>query len=1289
MAFQNNKLPIHIVTGEVKSTSGGFSAVETALGIYKNVPSAAGQTNINDKVEVIFGDPQNRRLPVIVSNRSVKQSETMAGAVENFPPIPISPDIWSQHMGYWFNPSRSNSPQKVFGMQDPVSTQILNETLTWEQIGPDVFIHFSQIVSFSLAFNIEVDTTPTWVGPPGPFGVWIETIGPRNDLGIPNDHSFFLLSNTTYTTEVVTADYYYANLGAGDTSNFINTGNFVGGGSDALGSALQFRGIVLFPQAASEQIVSILSANYSANGGVTQTSFYQDNIYIGVPEEGQFVNTTHLPNALPNIYSSPLPIYQMQGGTILFELTPGTYGLSVFPLDTCDLWLLYKDNYDSNYFEQFTGDGVQTVFEIAGGPISYYTPGGNVDGPGAVIEIVTDIQVNGISQTPLDYSIFEGTITFVNPPGNGETIDCYLEVYSVVNTVVENPPAFDFTYVIAQAGAFKALYLECQSVDCTSYIYIDWNTATLMYLYPFVDGDQITLEYNYTENIGAAYDIDGLKIIEKNAQTNVQTILNTNLSAYPANPIIVSAGQASRQYYPSYQPTRGAGQLFYDVETDSYTIAGPTGLIWRSRTPSEQPAPAQAVPAVHSTHTPWSSDGTSADKQIVEDLALSVPRRAMPWLGFSAAGPYGLQGSWARVGGYRGDTDFLIRFWKRNPTTFIWEEVATRSVTTICGTPDNSYPVRVCAQGVTGLENLVLPSAPGMNTTWPCLRNYEGWVVAASWIVHNYANDFAPNPVATPSEFGWKDAGLTINVLSPITGAIKASITFKCDKDLVIDEYVDRRTQVNNDLASATAFNNAVIDKYANGNMAYWPPLSGLDPAPPWLGQISWIGVSDFFADPPAGQTWFINAWLRNLLADNPGTRGYPGAPSIQGIGEGNAPLGIFWTNDSTNENTPENRQLPCNIVIDDDNFIYITVAFPTWKRLQDILNTQQSQQPTRIVTRTTVYNYAGGIYNNSNLFVDIPLGGLATSIQGTFAYGGPFPMFHPSVYTGIASLFNVLRFYPNVTFIGNDPNPPYSPQFQYDPTTVTINWSEWQINPGHTATPYSMLFCAEFPTFIGFQCSPMPYLGFKTIDFDSDTIQQYIGTFRRLFLMKLRYSDNAITEVWRKDVTEYGTPRFPPQVPALNQNVPSDSGSVPYTLAIGRFIFILRFEGREDLADVSPPNVVLKNYVEAYLNGATEPGPPVHRTDIGTFLTTDKMTVDIDSTGREHVTISGTTKQTTIVYNLTLATPPTVTNKATGNVSGEPVIPQSSANAERMARGSDSYYWDDYSNNIKRREML
>lgn len=82
--------PIHHCTGVVVLT-GYFYSVQTTFGRYDNVASVVGRCNLKDEVYIQFGDPKNRRHPIIVYKQSKVVSEARRKRTVVYPSA-----LWSQ-----------------------------------------------------------------------------------------------------------------------------------------------------------------------------------------------------------------------------------------------------------------------------------------------------------------------------------------------------------------------------------------------------------------------------------------------------------------------------------------------------------------------------------------------------------------------------------------------------------------------------------------------------------------------------------------------------------------------------------------------------------------------------------------------------------------------------------------------------------------------------------------------------------------------------------------------------------------------------------------------------------------------------------------------------------------------------------------------------------------------------------------------------------------------------------------------------------------------------------------
>jgi len=1349
MAFQNNKLPIHIVTGEVKSTSGGFSAVETALGVYKNVPSAAGQTNTNDKVEVMFGDPQNRRLPVIVSNRSVKQSETLVKPGSNDPtnPIELSPGLWLQHLGYWHTPNRSNNAQPVFDMAPLVFTSFTAQTLVWEnQTGPDrVDLHFPTVITThnpDRSWKIYVDSTEIAAKTGLPFdnidGLGIAeltTVGPRLDLGIAVDHTIFVFyGNVNYvlnqfTTEVVTADYDVKVSGVTDTTQFLSPGQ----NGNALATSMTFRGVVAFPFG-GEQQAAMLTGIYESDGPINTTWQAADQIeFVSSgnenPPQQQLEGVRFVTDAEPintpaingfgnNQWFTPSSLDDVDP-VMVFE-PPQTcwLQLSLDPGESLEFWYSYRDSGLNNGYLSETADGSTDTFRPVP-RVELFVPGGSMFVPDIEIEDPDNnfvVFVNSVQDLFATFSKDEVTLSFT--PNNGDTVEIYYDYYDLAQTseYLNTSGLVDYqtSYQITELH-----FVEISNESGNSVRYAVWDKEIdriRMGVY-FEPGDLIALQYSYAVSYGEKWKINALRVYEKNVVTAVQKVYEVPISpAWSANMISIPAAGDPNEPVPSQSFINPfAGQLFYDVQTQAYTIAGPTGLIWRSRVELANPAPSgPPTPAAHYKLTPWPDDGNSGDVWLSDPTEnptpIVYPRRAAPWYGFSCAGKYGLQGTWNRVGGYVGDTDMLIRLWKRDETTKAWQNHVNRSVLTLCGDHATTFPLRVCPVGATTpfafLQGFF--EAPAENWSWPAARNQEAWFVAAPWIVHDYANDWSDPPYDAYAPLGWEDAGLTINAIGPETGTILASLTLRASKTDFFPIYSDLHKKLDDVLAAASVMPDVYVDKYVNNNPIYWPPASGSDPATPWLGGIIWLADKRFNEYPPASYTMW---WMQYTLTGYNGTttriRHYPGIPKIlNGDANGSSgPVNYNWQSNGSGWFANADSRMINKFPVDNDNCMYLLLSIPVWIREQDVEDGPPLNETLTGSDPEVFYAGFGPVVYYNQAFIDHACS--VVVLNATFTINGVpgQELTDRQFYTGFAEMRRVFRYYR--PFIYNGLDEFNRPLVTYIDVTISSQWTRPNPDPA-VCTPsstYSMVRCAEFPTFLGFQCAPMPYSGLRYFNYQRKSMDSYTIIDSKLVMVKIKYDAQAATlaELWRKDITEMGkwsagfSGSGPYNTYALEDTPKRNIGPVDLAQTVNG-IFVVRTRRTEFTLNST---YTIKQVVEVYSNPTnTNPATLLQTVEIPTMVATGNatyygagleafnfyhITADVDEDGKDHVTIWSaatgfpfTALQTTMHFTgADLSVPPAV-SYVQGDFDEPPRTVNYGESARRMGRAASNYFWED-----------
>jgi len=107
---KSSSRPIDEVTGTVTGISGYYYTVSTTFGYYFNVPSIAGKCNPGDQVFVRFGDPVNRRHPLIVHNASKVTGQTRKKAN-----APLIPDVYN-----WLQAMQSSNQSAIGGKVDQI-----------------------------------------------------------------------------------------------------------------------------------------------------------------------------------------------------------------------------------------------------------------------------------------------------------------------------------------------------------------------------------------------------------------------------------------------------------------------------------------------------------------------------------------------------------------------------------------------------------------------------------------------------------------------------------------------------------------------------------------------------------------------------------------------------------------------------------------------------------------------------------------------------------------------------------------------------------------------------------------------------------------------------------------------------------------------------------------------------------------------------------------------------------------------------------------------------------------
>lgn len=1069
---------------------------------------------------------------------------------------------------------------------------------------------------------------------------------------------------------------------------------------DALENALNFRGLVAFPQG-DDQIIATLTAVYEPAGELEHSETQHEDIDFVIEEEasppefqveGRSFVLSQIPD--PPIPDDLDPSYEHTppegfSPTVLYPISsPQTFGLAMRPSVFAVVDYLYSFVDLEDHTDNFAGDGVQTDFNPGGDPQTYtLSTGGTIVGPAAWIDhLWAPPEVDGIPD--LLATFFEGTVRFSFAPDPGAYIEifatyAYLTNYS--ETLFGDGPVFS----LSLTGVEKAyLILRAGAADGTDTTPNALLTATgVVFLAIFVPGDSIAFTYQYSVTSGETWNIAALRIIEKNVNTSIQVILDTPLP----EPFLAHFKSFSDGSTVLGNDLAKLGQLFYDPLSGSYTIAGPTGLIWRDRV-----VDLESAGGPHFTLMPWPDSGFSQDGNLLYSDLTTVPRLPQPWYGLSAASKFAITGAWNRVGGaetYPGagdqsDTEAFLPMYRRNVSN-VWENHHTLDVKTLAQSP-TSGRLNVLGSCYTGINlYATYPYTEGNDTSHPMTRNLVAWIVACGWNVTGYNGETGTSNggAGGQSPVGWLDAGLTLNAIDPNTGAILSQHTLKCDSDEIFYIYEDPMAAINQQIEDGPAFIASVIDKYVNNNPIYWPPTSGSVPAQPIIGFETYGATPGFFEYPPgSGDAFFMVGRLTGLEEQGAQIRQFPGLPGFD-------PQGYeLLTYSSENPS----RQMNPKLLLDELNNLYLYLYMRIWETFGPELS-DANGGVVKYVTGSVTHPHASNgtpqpqplyeIVSTENLLIATggdPPDGITSSNFG-LVIAPSFPLQFSNEFRSVA------WFYP-VTAAGFDPMG--TPLFTSPANTLIFTWKSYTFNPtfaGITGTYTGLPRPIETLTFSGWIEVPQNYAGFITYDYVSDWTAQYF-TLPRLILYKIHFDEAAktFTEIWRKDTTEllpalgYDPPRAP---------IPEAFWAVSRAVA-GRYIFDLRPAPQDYLTS----NTLYLLHLNVLENGSTAPGDPARveipnslRDNLGLVEFYD-MIADVDNLGREIVTVWHVPAESPTLY-LTIITfpetgPPGI-EQIEIELSSPPNFPNPTTSPilKRLIRVNNSYYWDDRNGKIYRKE--
>lgn len=1246
------------------------------------------------------------RNDLYIRNAAPQATEASEGITEG-PVVPglLITGLWVQHFGWWWQPGHNRQPVQRLIIEPPASQEYTNETLVKELFGDLTILHFRHIVSFEIDGELFQDgeSIRVWPPPTSDGGEGFDFMGygtqsPRPDLHpeLTEPHTTLLLFGGVFPTEVFTADYQVR-------PPAVETFYEMPESSDAAQHALRLSGLVMFPDA-DQQIVAALNPVYQVAGAVTTVSSRQQDIEFTEDEPelpalqpvGNTFQTEFEPINPPTLISQSLNFPpELNSAYQVYEVGPTTFGLSLRGNTNQDvnIWFLYLFNHTPSFTQTFEADGLTDTFKIDhfGSELEYFLPdGAHTHDKWEILAFNSLPTVDGVPDVGATFQ--GGSIILSSVPPEGAQVEVDVEMYEVGDSSHNFEDAFSFNLNGLQGDfVLDVVYAESDGVAQNDLIY--FQNPVVRFLYNFEDGDEMQINYQYSQSLGDRFTAAAVRIYEKNVQSTNVSILETPLpTPIDMNPIDPETGERVRGL-----GNVSRGHLYYEPATDSYTQATPGGISWRSRRPLNTAPSTLPTPAAHFTLTAWPADGVSQDTRLVEEFdppLVNVPRRPQPWYGFSAVGPYAIQGSWNRVGG-EGDTDFFLHLWKRNQTSFVWDNHASRSVKDLAEAP-GAGTLRILAGGRTDVYNVV--QFDRASTDGPSLtRNYEAWIVPAAWYVYHPPEEDPPS-----LERGLLDAGLTLNAISSHTGQLEAQFTIKSSATELAPKFTDFTKSRDKIITDTAARVNVIIDKYVNDNPIYWPPGSGPDPAPPHAGGIMWAAQARFHAVNGVGSAYFIFEQVVGYLGEVTLDIRYPGNPTL------------FGGDSVSHPHSPHRGYLPLPLHMDEDNNLYFGVDMPVWRRNMDetvggafrekIVDAQvqhfdavpDTSSPP-ISQPLWLLNEAGDICFVENV--------LSVTTNGVTEQGATFW----STISGIAELVKRIAWTRPSTYNGIVTDPETGNErasYTWHAADVTTRWRIPELNPETNATysaTYSVVKGFEYPTFLGFQGSPMPYAGMKVVDY-SPKWRKGLDVIHRQLLFKVNYNPETkqFTEIWRKDVTQYTTPNdsdWQEFVVPLSQ----PKGGAREVRQVGRFIFVVH--AFWSVAPENPTGFIDCIMLEAYLNGPSAPGTPL-RVEIpnsrrqgddwnaGTF---QRIEVDQDAVGREHVTIwhSRTTVNLPVVTEHYITTLHFKDNEAEApDVLVEPVNIVSPDEQHvplyrdiLLARIGAAYYWlRDLTNQIKRK---
>lgn len=1088
-----------------------------------------------------------------------------------------------------------------------------------------------------------------------------------------------------------------------------------GGGPD---SAISPRGLVMFLNSSNDQMAALLSSVYSPQGAESIRRDIFDNYLYG--QIGSWaVTLSNLPIegtlAGPYVHFSNLQV-EYRGynvGQSLYALACATQGREGLIDITYSAWF---DGVEP-WTDSFTGDGSSSSF-----PLTY-----------PILSLI-NVSVNGVSD-PL--ASISGT-----PLSPIVNLSMVPEVDDVISVEYSTRSMNSFTESFIATSAKTVFTLSFPPIPETISVpdwpgngfnftnQVDGIPGGPLVVQPLVDGLDVrfaiqhptdyTASASYSAMIpwGALFNIDGQVITEwdlaHNASTPLELPFPAPFDATPISEFLAFLHQVSSAQGAHWQDgwnNQRWGFLFYDPVIDGYTVVSPAGLYWRSRTPGTEEN-------THWTLLPWPEEGLSTDTKFAGysyppgswgDGGAVVPRvpglkrRTAPWMGVSVASSYALQGSWGATGfgiivhapensgggnGCPSDSSFPIRFFRRNDA-HLWEAIGSISPFDLVADNSGDYPLYIPGTGIIHKEGAGgfatgRYGADPTNSWWPATRQATAWIMGCGWCESDWLADIsALNSQANFTNYprGLGDSGYTLNAVDT-SGTVLSQLTFKCDPEDILNLFADLGAEVNHAMAHANDF----------------IPNFGLSTA--YVASDTW-GYLDGY-----GYCYFFYAMTS---VDGAAKKPKLMMPGIPALADGNP----RYANDTTGPYGrigSEDNAASQRIAGDGEDNFYLCLSVPYWARMYD----QAGVVTTEVVEGTNNYTITQSetthwISFDCHGYLNVPIISGVRDAGGTTephpTYNGRYaPCFPISGYiTPYQTTFNYQVTFGNSdhsqNFYDGDGHYQYT-RYYYDGGTLTVPWRH-RI-PHRTNCTLRRTY--DWPNQDGAHFFALPgysnfgpFKGAAVYDVVGDNRQAFTVNARTI-LSKVRFSNGALTEVWRKDVSHNhpiltylgNTTQTPLPTPYF--------AKVYFTRPCGRFIFLLRelmvtidygwtttlvsylaLEVWENTTTVAPDaplhTVYLPNPLPDPLTTSNYPGLPQNL----------QMQDGVDHDGLEWALITGTYQGLPQKWNVQFHTLATASpDVAFSNVNNN-AIP-TAFNTQGMGQAADLFVWTENDGALQKR---